>query len=131
MFTLFEGITFDASWMFYLFSFSLCFVKEGKTALLGANECFLGVDEEDSVVAVSQTAGPEQMVVVRSNMMRYAGTNPFNAKAVMWFNTPADTHEGKEKYFIFHIMWETTLTKNRTVAEAECHMFLEAWFTYH
>ncbi|XP_050717192.1 protein FRG1-like [Eriocheir sinensis] len=44
--------------------------QEGKTALLGANECFLGVDEEDNVVAVSQTAGPEQIVMVRSNMMR-------------------------------------------------------------
>ena len=47
-----------------------CVVQEDKTALLGANECFLGVDEEDNVVAVSQKAGLEQMVVVRSNMVR-------------------------------------------------------------
>lgn len=48
----------------------MCFLKEGKTALLGANECFLGVDDEDNVVAKSLKAGEEQMVMMRSNTMR-------------------------------------------------------------
>ncbi|KAK8388575.1 hypothetical protein O3P69_020514 [Scylla paramamosain] len=44
--------------------------QDEQTALLGANDCFLGRDEEDNVVAINQRAGPDQMVVVRSNTIR-------------------------------------------------------------
>ncbi|XP_027208810.2 protein FRG1 [Penaeus vannamei] len=44
--------------------------QEGKTALLAANDCFLGIDDDDNVVAVSTTAGPDQMVNIRSSTLR-------------------------------------------------------------
>ncbi|XP_045609117.1 protein FRG1 [Procambarus clarkii] len=44
--------------------------QEGKTALLGANECFLGLDEDDNVVAMCSKAGPDQMITIRSNTLR-------------------------------------------------------------
>ncbi|KAK7083975.1 Protein frg1 [Halocaridina rubra] len=44
--------------------------QDGKTALLAANECFLGIDDDDNVMAESTTAGPEQMVTIRSNVLR-------------------------------------------------------------
>lgn len=39
-------------------------------ALLGANDCFLGLDDDDNVVATSSTAGADQMVTIRSNAVR-------------------------------------------------------------
>lgn len=45
--------------------------QEGKTALLAANDRFLGLDEDDNVVAVSDTAGTDQMVTIRSSALRY------------------------------------------------------------
>ncbi|KAG7160926.1 protein FRG1-like [Homarus americanus] len=44
--------------------------QDGETALLGANECFLGLDDEDNVVAKCLKAGPEQMIIIRSNSLR-------------------------------------------------------------
>ncbi|KAK3857277.1 hypothetical protein Pcinc_036458 [Petrolisthes cinctipes] len=44
--------------------------QEGKMALLGANDCFLGLDDDDNVVATCASAGPEQMVTIRSNAIR-------------------------------------------------------------
>lgn len=44
--------------------------QDGKMALLAANSFFLGVDEDDNVVAVSSKAGPDQMITIRSSALR-------------------------------------------------------------
>ncbi|XP_076066087.1 FSHD region gene 1 [Oratosquilla oratoria] len=44
--------------------------QEGKTALLAANDCFVGLDDEDNVVAHAKTAGPGEMVTIRTNAIK-------------------------------------------------------------
>lgn len=44
--------------------------QDGKTGLLAANESFMGIDEDDNVVAESTTAGQDHMVTIRSNVLR-------------------------------------------------------------
>lgn len=44
--------------------------QDGKTGLLAVNDCFLGIDEDDNVIAKSPTAGNYEMVTIRSNTVR-------------------------------------------------------------
>ncbi|CAL4139458.1 unnamed protein product, partial [Meganyctiphanes norvegica] len=44
--------------------------KDGKCALSAANDCFLGLDDDDNVVATSEKAGPGQMIIIRSSAIR-------------------------------------------------------------
>lgn len=39
-------------------------------ALQGYNDCFLGVDAEDSVISKAKKAGPGEMVTIRSHTTR-------------------------------------------------------------
>ena len=45
-------------------------LQDDQCALLAANDCFLGVDDDDNVVATSATAGKNEIVVIRCNTLR-------------------------------------------------------------
>jgi len=50
--------------------------QDGKTALQACTECFMSVDpEEDTVVALSKTAGEEQILQIRSQTVRDINPN--------------------------------------------------------
>ncbi|XP_018028168.1 protein FRG1 homolog [Hyalella azteca] len=44
--------------------------QDGKAALLCSTECFVGIDDEDNIVATNTTAGPLEMISIRSNTVR-------------------------------------------------------------
>lgn len=44
--------------------------QEGNIALLGANGCFVSIDEDSKLVCRSRTAGEEEMIRIRSNAER-------------------------------------------------------------
>ncbi|KAA0193098.1 hypothetical protein HAZT_HAZT007309 [Hyalella azteca] len=50
--------------------------QDGKAALLCSTECFVGIDDEDNIVATNTTAGPLEMISIRSNTVRYVQSGP-------------------------------------------------------
>lgn len=44
--------------------------QEGQLALMGANSCFVSVDEDSKIICRSRTAGDEEMLRIRSNAER-------------------------------------------------------------
>ncbi|KAF2351125.1 Protein FRG1 [Trinorchestia longiramus] len=44
--------------------------ENGETALLCANDCFMGVDDEDNIIAASSAVGATEKVTIRSNTVR-------------------------------------------------------------
>lgn len=44
--------------------------EDGKCALSAANDCFMGIDDDENIVAESEKAGTGQMIVIRSSTIR-------------------------------------------------------------
>lgn len=44
--------------------------EEGKMALLGWNDCFMSADDEDSIIAKSKKAGPDQFLTIRCHTFK-------------------------------------------------------------